>query len=430
MKGQPRPKKPNPLPFFYGWLIVAASFLALGTYGAFYSFGIFLKPMAAEFHWSRGETSTAFSIYMAVYTLSAILMGWMADRWGPRLPLVLASFLIGIGIALSGQVTSLWQLYLLYGVIAAVGFGAVFVVPLSTTVRWFATRRGMASGIAASGQGVSIFAMPLVANWLINAYDWRVAFLAIGIAFFTINFIAAMVLRRDPEEVGLTPYGATGSEHQEPLAPSLSRLPSPAKDLTVKETVTTRPFWMLYIAFALIIGGERMVAVHLAAFATDIGISSAIAAGALGMIGIGRIFGNLVMGPLSDRIGRKSAWIICSALISVTILGLGAVNNAATAYLLIVFLGFSYGGLVAVFGPLIGEFFGLTHMGKIMGIFFTCGTISGLIGPTLAGYLYDFTGSYDRAFLFGGMFCALAIILSLFVRPPLRTAGPPQRLGP
>ncbi|MDP7240484.1 MAG: MFS transporter, partial [Dehalococcoidia bacterium] len=133
--------------FYYGWVIVATSFVTLTTYGVFYSQGLFFEPLMTHFQWSRAEVSLAFTIYMATYTSAALPMGWLYDHYGPRPPLMIASILVGGGIALCSQVTALWQLYLLFGVVAGVGFGAIYPVPVATVVKWFLKRRGMAVGI-------------------------------------------------------------------------------------------------------------------------------------------------------------------------------------------------------------------------------------------------------------------------------------------
>lgn len=297
---------------FYSWLIVAFSFLSLTTYGVFYAYGVFFKPMMEEFGWSRAATSHPFSLYMVVYTLSALLMGWLADRFGPSLPLGLASLLIGGGVALSSQVASLEQFYLLYGVVAAFGFGAIFIVPVTATVKWFHTRRGLAVGIVTSGGRVGILGIPLLSQYLIQAYSWRGAFLILGAAYFLINALAAFIIKGQPGDVGLAPYGQEGAMADQ----------TPAQGLSPRHAMRTLSFWTLYLAFIFPIATDRMTAVHVVAYATDRGIDPAAAAGALSALGAGGIVGRLFWGYLSDRLGRKSVLTLVFATQALGLLAL------------------------------------------------------------------------------------------------------------
>lgn len=400
------------LPFFYGWAIVAVSSLTLTTYGLFYSFSVFFKPLMEEFGWSRGETASAFTIYLAVYTLSAFPMGWLLDRHGPRLPLFLTSLFIGTGFVLLSQIQALWQLYLLFGVVAAFGHGAVYLVPVSTTVRWFNRRRGLVVGIVTSGDGMGILLISLLAQRLIQGYGWRTAFLVLGVLFFALNALSALVVRRHPKEMGLEPYG--GSQGEGKAASGEGR------DLTLREAVRTQAFLLLYFSFVLVVAAHRMVMVHLVPLATDLGVTAAVAAGALGMVGLGGVGGRLAIGALSDRIGCRRALLLSFVLVSLSFIALLAARQAAAFYGVMLLLGFGYGGFVALFGPLMGELFGVAHLGKIIGVAFTNGALAGLLGPALAGFLFDLTGSYQWPLRLGVAFSLAGLGLLPLLHPPKR----------
>jgi len=395
--------------FFYGWLIVAFSFLSLTTYGVFYAYGVFFKPLMEEFGWSRAATSHPFSLYMIVYTLSALIMGWLADRYGPSLPLGLAAVLIGGGVALSSLANSLWQFYLLYGVVAAFGFGAIFIVPVTATVRWFYARRGLAAGIVTSGGSVGILGIPLLSQYLIHAYGWRTAFLVLGGIYFLVNALAALVIKGHPRDLDLAPYGQT--QEAESAAP--------VRGLSPGQAMGTLYFWTLFIAFIFPVAADRTTAVHVVAYATDRGMGAA-AAGALSALGAGGIVGRLAWGLLSDRLGRKPVLILVFITQALGLLALLVAGNLATLYVVVAFLGLAYGGFVALMGPIVGEFFGLKHMNRILGIYFTVGVPAGFLGPSLAGYLYDLTQSYTPAFLLISFSCLISAGLAFLTRSPLR----------
>ncbi|MDO9065646.1 MAG: MFS transporter, partial [Chloroflexota bacterium] len=183
---------------FYGWFVVFLAFLALNTYGVFYSYSAFITPLEAELQTNRAGISGAYTTFLAVYSLFAIPMGWLADRYGPRRMLWLAALLIGGGFVLSSTITSLWQLYLLFGVMAGIGHGAIFVVPTSTVSRWFAQRRGLALGMAVCGVGTGLLVLPPIAARLIEAYSWQTTFIFLGVVAFIINVVVGALIKGKP----------------------------------------------------------------------------------------------------------------------------------------------------------------------------------------------------------------------------------------
>jgi MFS family permease len=204
-ENQGRPK------FFYGYLVVLASFLIMVPYsGARSAFGVFFNPMASEFGWSSAALSTAFSISIIMDGLLGIVMGQFADRVGPRIVLTIAG-LLGSGYFLMSYVTTIWQMYLAYGLIVGIGMGGVFV-PLATSVaRWFITRRSVMTGIVMAGMGIGQLFTPPIANWLILTFSWESSFVILSVAIFTI-VISAQFLRKSPAEVGQVPYRRSNTE--------------------------------------------------------------------------------------------------------------------------------------------------------------------------------------------------------------------------
>lgn len=184
------------------------------------------------------------------------------------------------------------------------------------------------TGIATCGQGTGIFAMYLASQWLIDACGWRDAFLIIGLTFFAINLLAALVIRGNPGEIGLRPYGEPESPVVASARPEILGAPDPSANtggLTIRQALRTRTFWLLYIGMSFLVGTDRLT--------TDVGISPLLAAGAVGMIGIG--------GPLSDSIGRKPTLSLCCALEAAAVLALAGVTHAAAIYTLITLMGFA-----------------------------------------------------------------------------------------
>jgi MFS family permease len=137
---------------FYGWTVVATAFLVLFmAYGTQYAFGVFLAALVEEFGWSRVSLSGVFSLYAFVYSVFALGAGRPTDRWGPRAVIATGGALLGIGLILMSRVTALWQPYLLYGTLAALGMSTAYVPCNATVAKWFTRRRGIAVGLASAG---------------------------------------------------------------------------------------------------------------------------------------------------------------------------------------------------------------------------------------------------------------------------------------
>jgi MFS family permease len=397
---------------YYGWIIVAASFLVLMNYGIFYTYGVFFKPLIAEFGWSRAETSLAFSFYLVTYSTAGILMGWLSDRYGPRLPVFLAALFIGGGFAALSRVSSLWMLYLFFGLVAALGHGASWLVPVSTVVRWFEQRRGMAVGIVTAGMGVGTLIFPPLANWLIASLGWRETFLVVGVVAFGYNALAALLLRRGPASLGLAAYGAAAAPV--PAAED----PAPYPGYTLKQVVGTYSFWSIYASVTLGFASYALILVHLVPYATDQGMDPGRAAGAVALLGVGALLGRTVLGTVSDRIGRRWTLRLAYVVNALAIAGLMAGLEVRLLYTIAFTVGFFGIGGSVVLGPLFGELFGQLHLGKVLGVFMTCGAVAGFMGPFLAGYLFDLTGSYSAAFIAATGIASGGALLTFLIRPP------------
>jgi MFS family permease len=195
--------------FFYGHVIVGICFITLMImYGALYSFGVFLKPIVAEFGWTRAVTAGAYSLYFLLSGLWSILAGRLSDRFEPRLIVTCCGLLVCLCYLLLSQITDVWQIYLLYGVLLSLGVATSFVAIYSTVARWFTTSRGLASGIVSAGIGVGVVVMPPLANLLINSYSWHTSFMVIGLIALIIPAVAQFLkrepgsLRNEMDEIG------------------------------------------------------------------------------------------------------------------------------------------------------------------------------------------------------------------------------------
>jgi len=203
--------------YFYGYNIVAAGFIVQAVcIGAMFTYGIFFLEFQAEFGWSRATLSGASSLAFLIMGAVGVLAGRLNDRIGPRILIMTSGISLGLGYLLMSRIQAPWQIYLLYGGLAGIGFSTHDVVTLSTVARWFVKRRGMMSGIVKVGTGVGQFVVPLIVTALVATYGWRNSYLIIGAVILVIITAVAQVMRRDPQGMGLLPDDARGDARGTP----------------------------------------------------------------------------------------------------------------------------------------------------------------------------------------------------------------------
>jgi len=399
--------------FFYGYVLVAASFLlqAIG-WGAYNSFGVFFNPLMNEYGWSRAGISGAVSVSFCLYGLSSIVLGRLNDRVGPRLIMTISGISFGVGYLLMSRLTSLWQLYLLYSLLVGIGISGTDVVLLSTIARWFVRLRGRMSGVLKVGTGVGMLAMPLFTNWLITDYGWRAAFFVTGVVVLILFIGLSQLLVRDPARRGQRPDGDGR------MAAEIG--PAGETGFTLRQALKSRQLWLICTAYFLLLVCALTVLLHIVPHAIDMGISRSAATRVLSTIGGLSITGRLIMGFSSDRIGNKWALAICYGFLCVSLGWLLVADRLWMLFGFAIVYGFAHGGFFAVMSPLVAEFFGTASHGAIFGIIIFVSTIGGAIGPLLAGYAFDLTGSYHMVFLGLPLISTVGLGATLMLPSPTR----------
>ncbi len=398
---------------FYGW-VVAVAFLVIGTtiFGIRFSFGIFFKSIESEFDLTRMVTSGIFSVHMVLSPVFAILGGLASDRYGPRIVLFLIGLLTGLSLLLTSQTNSMWQLFITYSLLLSMGSSAMFVVMMSTVSRWFDKKRGLALGIASSGAGLGIFVIAPFATFLISNFDWRMAFIIIGVITWLIVFPLSRLLKKDPYEIGALPDGLDSlskdiKNKEESIQPA---------DLLLLQTLRTKTFWLITFVWLFLASNMFLVFTHLVPHVTDIGFSAGEAAAVLSLVGGLSIVGRVLMGTVSDRIGRKPTAIICALLQAGAMVWLMWSQDLWMLYLFALFYGLAYGGLGPSIAALIGDTFGLRNMGAILGALDIGFGVGGALGPAIGGLIFDATNSYFMAFLLGAVVMFISALLIALTR--------------
>lgn len=396
--------------FFYGYVIVASALLIdLILAGIHFTFGVFFKPVSAEFGWTSAATSGAFTLYSIFHGALFIVTGKINDRFGPRILLTVSGLFLGLGYCLMSRISSIWQLYLFYGVLVSIGMSGGFVPILSTVAKWFVKRRGLMTGLVLAGGGIGQSVLPALTTRLITAFDWRTAYIIIGGSVFILIALLAQLLRRDPNQMGLVAYGSEESCGKNVV--------SEHSGLSLRQAMSTRQFWLYCLAIIFAQFGIGIMVVHSVPYAIGLGMSPTSAAGIVTTFaGVG-ITARIISGAVIDRIGGKRVLVVTSLVISVALLGLAGTGSILGLYLLSAVFGFGFGGFVSVMSPLAAQLFGLTSHGAIFGVASFCATVGGGIGPLVAGAIFDTTNSYSLAFLAGGVLAFCGLITTLFLKP-------------
>jgi len=376
-------------------------------YGTQYSFGVFFKPMSDQFGWTRALTSGPFSLSMILGGLLSILAGRLSDKFGPRIVVTFGGIIFGSGYLLMSRITNLWGLYLSYGVLVAIGSSTLYVPLVAMMARWFSKRRGLMIGIGISGIGFGIGVVPAIASQLIISFDWRTSLFVVGAASLVIIVLTAQLLKAEPEKLVLRDNGDRNTEANATVR---------VEGLSFNESIKTRQFWMIFIAWVMYGFFYQVGVVHTVPYATDLGMSALAAATVLTIIGLIGILGRIGVGFTGDRFSNKTTVLVSFALLAVAYLGLSASGTVQMLYIFAILYGI-FSGVGILIAPIIAENFGFKELGAVTGAMMFANTIGGAISPTLAGYIFDATGSYRLAFISCGILGIAASIIIWMLKP-------------
>jgi MFS family permease len=268
----------------------------------------------------------------------------------------------------------------------------------------------MMTGIVAAGSGAGLLIMPPFLNWLITICGWRATFSIMG-GILLIVIVTAQFLKRDPAKMGQVAYGENNAGEEG----SISR----TKGFSLKEAMLTRQFW-LFCAVLFCFGfGFFSIQLHIVPYVTDLGISATIAAVIMAAIGGATIIGEVGLGSTGDKIGYKRAFLIGAILMALALFVLMLARELWAFYLLAILSGLAFGNSATQESPIAAWLFGLKSHGQILGFFAFSYTVGGAVGPVITGYIFDRTGNYQLAFLLSVGLSMVAIILTVFLKPPI-----------
>lgn len=388
----------------YGWVVVAAAAIcmAFGN-GPLLTISVFLSPLTAEFGWQRGDISFAYLVGTMALGLGGIAMGWLADRFPVRRLVLVGAGAIGSSFLLLGRIETLWQLYLLYGLLGGVGGAVCFSPLIALTGKWFVRRKGLALGITTAGTSLGFAIIPFLARYLISTQGWRDSYTLLAVLCAGTVAVSALLLRDPPDLAQDRQVGAASSPDHEGTENPFSFA------VTVAWLSAAALFSMTLIGTAT---------VHMVALTQDKGIEPQLAASVLSIIMVGCIAGRVGFGRLADTIGGLKAVLIAALGETVIVYGFVQVHELFPLYLLGALFGVSYGGVMTCYMICLREIVPMRHLGMSVGILSLLGWAGIGLGGWQGGILFDLSGDYSVSFavaLFAGI-VNIAVLGALWLR--------------
>ncbi|MFK8047841.1 MAG: MFS transporter [Halioglobus sp.] len=424
MKTRPDNKKrASKAPIFYGWWNVLACFIGLSlSYAMFtvFAFGTFVGPLETEFGWQRGPMSLALTIANIAVVIASPLMGSIVDRLGVRKVMMVSLILMGLCVGSMSRLSGdIGYYYLMHLLIPLLGAGTLPLTYSRVIIAWFAKKRGLALGISLAGFGVGATLIPPLAQFIIEHWGWREAYLVFaGLILFVSLPLSIFLLRESPSEMGLNVDGDT-------FESSLAEDPSVQIDindgLSAAEAVRTRSYWLVFWSFLLVGVGITSVLAHLVPMLIGRGVAPATAALCMSSLGAGLILGRILAGYLMDHFfaPHVAAIFLLGLLAGIAILATGA--SGPIVFLAAILVGLATGSEISEIAYIVSRYFGQKAFGLVYGTMFAAFQIGSAAGAYAMGRYYDLVGNYLNALWLGGVLVAIGIVLMLMLK------GYPQR---
>ena len=376
---------------YYGWVIVAACLLAsMVVFGTSYAFGVFFDALLEEFDRSQAVVSAIFGLQTALLYGGAVVAGRFVDRSGRRVVAAAGSVMLTVGVLWTALARSFLEVALAFGVLTAFGMAALFVIAYATVPLWFRRRRGMAAGIAAAGLGVGLVVIPPGSSLLIDALGWRLALVCVALVSAVVLVVVVVLLADRPEEVGAesdVSFADTTRASDSVSKPSLS------------EIVRSAPFLFMFAGWTLVFAPLYVVLSYAVLYTTDAGLGRSVGVFAITVVGITTTASRILIGVLSDRIGRTGTFVACAVLMGGSTTALVVTETAVAFLFVIACFGTGYGGCGGLLGPMVADVFGNQQLNSVFSIISLSFGVSGLLAPPAVGLVFASLGTYDPAFV-------------------------------
>lgn len=375
-------------------------------------FSLFCLPLCNQFGWSTSDFSMAYTIYMFIYCAVGFIGGILAEKLQPRVAIYMGLALFAGGWVLTGFANTIPFLYVAYGVIAGAGAGMIYPACLPTALKWFSDKSGSISGLVQAGAACGPFIMSPVAQMLISTYGAQTACKILGVIFLIgVGAVAWMIV---PCPDGWTPEGWTPSTTQ---SKELN-----TKDYNIPQMVKTPIFWVLVVMFIFAnAAGTMMVSATSPIAQKQIGLNAMSAALCVSLMTLFNMFGRISFGFIYDKLKGWNSLILVLLINGISMLMLTMAHSYACFILCIALVGFSFGGLLVVFAPMVKIIFGSKYYNRNYGLIFIGYGIGAFVGPKISASFFDATGSYVMGYIGSAILAALAIVLVLVAKKLQKT---------
>ncbi|MGG0383577.1 OFA family MFS transporter [Priestia filamentosa] len=387
------------------------AFLILGTIivqmglGTIYTWSLFNQPLVNKFDWELSSVAITFSITSFALAFATLFAGRLQEKWGIRKLIALSGFILGLGLILTSQVSSLLMLYLLAGIVVGFADGTAYITSLSNLIKWFPNRKGLISGVSVSAYGLGSLIFKYINTALINHVGISQTFFYWGIIVMVMVVGGSLLLREAIIEE--TPMNTESTQNK--------------RDYTVKEMLVTKEAYLLFIMFFT----ACMSGLYLISIVKDIGVqladlNVAVAANAVAMIAIFNTVGRLILGSLSDKVSRLKVIASTFLITAIAVLMLSFVQlNYGIFFACVATIAFCFGGNITIFPAIVGDFFGLKNHSKNYGIVYQGFGLGALAGSFIGAFL----GGFKPTFITIGILCILSFIIAILIKPPSYSNG-------
>ncbi len=422
------------------WIPLLGGVLGSTTCGLLlYAFSVFIKPLRDQFGWTASEVALAYAIVCLVFGLMTFPAGRLSDRYGPRIVVVIGGIILGVGFFLTSTITTKYQLYLYYGLIAGFGGGLVYLPPISTAPKWWPDRRALATGLSVVGLGLGSFIMGPMATKMIQTFGGALpVFKYVGIAMLIMAVVAGLCLQNPPP--GWKPAGWN------PPAPKKGA-PKAGRDYTFGEAIRTPQFWLLYLAYfggsfagLMVIGhiafhGQLEMTKVLAALkgvlpadipsnSQELKTIAMQASYAVSSLAAFNAASRVLIGAIADKVGTRICFLVTFALQVAALLVLFPAGKAWLPLALVaIVIGWNYGSMFTLFPATCLHYYGPTAQGSNYGLLFTAWGLAGFAGPYAAGALLDATKTYSSPFIIAAVIVAISTLILAITKPPQKISA-------
>ncbi|MBG9540025.1 L-lactate MFS transporter [Bacillus thuringiensis] len=378
------------------WLVVLGTVIVQMGLGTIYTWSLFNQPLVNKYGWSLNAVAITFSITSLSLAFSTLFASKLQEKWGLRKLIMIAGLALGLGLILSSQASSLILLYVLAGVVVGYADGTAYITSLSNLIKWFPERKGLIAGISVSAYGSGSLIFKYVNAQLIESVGVSQAFIYWGL------IVTAMIVLG----AGLIHQAADQSAVQE----------TKTHEYTTKEMLGTKQVYLLFIMlFTSCMSGLYLIGMVKDIGVQLVGLSAATAANAVAMVAIFNTLGRIILGPLSDKIGRLKIVTGTFVVMASSVLVLSFVDlNYGIYFVCVASVAFCFGGNITIFPAIVGDFFGMKNHSKNYGIVYQGFGFGALAGSFIGALL----GGFKPTFMVIGLLCVVSFIIAMLIQAP------------